>query len=385
MLAPPRPSCGGDVTARRAAAVADALQAGRLRPGPRGRAGAPGVQIWTTVPAVGASDGRTGRWCDRRMRRRWQRRRRRRAVCPRPPPCRRHDGGRVDPRLRGPRVGRLVEGVINPTGAPPRPRRRTRQRHGRVVRPPPWGGRRPPWGWQRVIPLVVAAEAPRGRRRLVRGEGAADRPSRPPPLPGRRGRPLDVPGGVRGWGQHPHPGRGRVPPRVGPHWPAAERRRRCVGVAPPARRPGTCRPPPLPVCCRPFGSAGVCRGRPPPRRGHPRSGGRPRVARRVGGKGPPPRPPVGAGRAARRARGAEPLHEPRDGRRRQPRIPRLHRLVRGEPRRPVAARAAAPRRVGPPARRGAAARAVAAPRIVPDAYCAAGARQWGRRATSCHV
>ena len=88
----------------------------------------------------------------------------------------------------------------------------------------------------------------------------------------------------------------------------------------------------------------------PPRRRR----GLPRVPRRVGGGVHPPRPPVGAGRAGRHARGAEPLHEPRDGRRWQQRITCLHRLVRAKPRRPVAAPVAAPRRVGPCPRQSAA-------------------------------
>jgi len=113
--------------------------------------------------------------------------------------------------------------------------------------------------------------------------------------------------------------------------------------------------------------------------------GLPRVARRVGGGGHPSRPTVGAGRAARRASGAEPLQQPREGRRRQPLFPRVQRLVRGETRRPVAACAAAPRRVGPRARQGAAARARAAPRIVSDGHGAAGAWRRGLRATLCHV
>jgi len=55
-----------------------------------------------------------------RMRRCWQGQRRQHAACPLLPPRRRSGGGGVDPRQREPRVGRPVERVVHPTGAPPR-------------------------------------------------------------------------------------------------------------------------------------------------------------------------------------------------------------------------------------------------------------------------
>ena len=76
VLEPRRPSRSGDVTVWRVVAATDALQASRLSPGPRGRAGAPVVWIRTTLPAVWAChrhchhlhDGCHGRGCRRALR-----------------------------------------------------------------------------------------------------------------------------------------------------------------------------------------------------------------------------------------------------------------------------------------------------------------------------